>query len=231
MLSDSAVLHRLLCGSVRAGSILQLDHFHQLPYLLQVSLGRWLSTVARAVLEEIQHSPKTLQSDSPGPKSSPCPTIVTSSSVQPTSPTFTRKQDSRAFSSQPSSQQQLLSDQSFSSNTPEYSSTMPQYSNTTTNEGPATSKSSSRETTREASRETATMDWYQCSGAAKMDSRVFGYGGGAPSRYVEMDGNLLKVSPAFSCVLVGDASTQPIPEQLKVRMLDTHTPTLGTHAT
>ena len=63
------------------------------------------------------------------------------------------------------------------------------------------------------------MDWYQFIGEAKTDNIGFGYGGGAGSKYVEMDGDMLKVSPTFGCVLVGDASTQPVPEPLKVRML------------
>lgn len=207
LLSDSAVLSRLLQGSVRAGSILQLDNFHCLPHLLQVSLGRWLSTLACALSENSHHSTTALQSES---TKSQDPRTVTAASVL-----STVKQDSCTFSPHPSRQQVLSPHRSSTtphrSTSPGYSNIFPKSSNTMTNEGHATSRSVSRATTR--------MDWYQSAEVERTEHRGFGYGGGASSRYVEVDGSLLKVSPLFGCVLVGDGSTQPIPEHQKVRIV------------
>ena len=46
-------------------------------------------------------------------------------------------------------------------------------------------------------------------------SSWFGYGGQV-RRDVEVDDTMIKVSPAFGCILVGDIKAQTIPDQLKV---------------
>ena len=45
MLTKQSILSGLFCSCVKSGIVLQLNNFHQLPQLLQVSLGEWFTSL------------------------------------------------------------------------------------------------------------------------------------------------------------------------------------------
>lgn len=66
------------------------------------------------------------------------------------------------------------------------------------------------------SRATTRIDWYKM--AEEEETEWFGYGG-TPKEEFEFNGEMLRASPAFGCVLISPANIQSVPEipqQLKV---------------
>ncbi len=59
------------------------------------------------------------------------------------------------------------------------------------------------------------MDWYSLVEEPRTLESWFGYGGVARSQ-VEVDSNVIQISPAFGCIMVRSNTMKPVPELLKV---------------
>lgn len=211
LLSNTKALRHLLFGALYTGSLFQLDNFHSLPQLMMLQLGEWFEVVSSALSKLYSASENLLHTTEPPEStrgsSAPHKGVATPSNFEtipemssssmiwkhsrPTSANLlSTRIRSNSVISQQSSRQSHLQD-------------IPRSTGT------------SRATTR--------LDWYQLLQEVKSDDSSliawFGYGGQVRT-HVELDeSTVIKVSPAFGCILVGDCKAQNIPEQLKVNAL------------
>ena len=221
MLTDATALRHLLFGALYAGSLLQLDNFHLLPQLMMLQLGEWFEVVATALSRlhlamEPQSDHTRTEPDDGRSTSAPPQKGVTPSN----------------FETIPEMSSSTIGQQEMKSPSVDWTPSIPASHNPikTTRSNSMMSHQSSRQShmfdhthtrsTATASRATTRLDWYQLLQETKPEdmslSSWFGYGGQI-RRDVEMDDcTILKVSPAFGCILVGESKAQSIPEQLKV---------------
>lgn len=220
LLTDAAALRRLLFGALHTGSILQLDNLHHLPNLLMIHLAKWLETVAKALAMIPPFMAKQPRDSAlaNSVRSSPAPIRRETFQSNPEYPS--PKQDTRPSSVPRPSEHSSLNPPPTRSLGTLSNSVMSQQSSRL-----LPSHMTERTHTRASSRATTRLDWYLMSRTCKLEEvSLFnwcGYGGEV-RRPVEIDSEVLHVSPAFGCVLVADTAACFIPEQLKVRHNLTH---------
>lgn len=216
MLTDAAVLRRLLFGAIHTGSLLQINNVHHLPPLLAIELGVWLGMVSKVLTKIPSFAEKQAQlkkdinvtssvRSTPGlpihPPLAPPPSQRDTCLIiqdSPCSHTTTDATHNLRSIEAPSST--VISRQS--------SRLLPSQMLNLGNRSYYSGHTSTR------------TDWYQLEGKQEYET-WFGYGAEA-RRHVEADkSTALHFSLAFGCIFGGDISTIAISEQLKVIQLST----------
>ena len=173
MLTKASILYGLFRCSVSSGTILQLNNFHQLPLLLQVSLGEWLSELSGGLYSSLCGNDKKNRLHLLSATSQRSTSIELSALLPPTCPLNPISEVGQYSPKRIQSREGL--------------------------EAMSPTKSS-----------TSQLDWYD------EQTSVLEFSDSDSHRFVKIEGSLLKVSPLFACILVGDVDAQPIPQQLKV---------------
>lgn len=212
MLTDAAIIRRLLFGALRVGSLLQLDNPQNLPPLLMIHLTKFLKVVTQALSKVPSFAAKQTKTDAPLgvnaiPHKDSDPSLNHPGSVtQDSKPPSPLRPSTFSSSLNPPTTVKSLA-ASVNSSTHSQQSSPPHLTE--------------RAHTRTSSRTATRLDWYQCLDEGKVEEAPTpptwcGYGGEA-RRFVEVDDSTsLRVSPAFGCLLVGSFTAQTLPHQLKV---------------
>lgn len=234
MLTNAAALRRLLFGALHTGSLLQLNSMHHLPTVLAIQAREWLEIALGALAKVIRKTPNTKRgvanrgsrASTPAPPPSqkdggtsfqPILEQDSSSILQAEDPKSPGIRHRSNFTSSPQMQNSRSLETPTASVVSQQSS---QHSFTL-----ALSRQShltNQAFTRNSSRSTVRLDWYQMIEEGTSDEvgpgTWFGYGGEA-RRPIELDKSpVLRVSPAFGCILVGGTAAETIPMELKVSL-------------